>query len=98
MSLDAAGRCGHGFCLCPLLALHAWRPASHAAAAPPLPLPAAEDHLFGDKEKFVTSAYRAKLAERQAWLEERKRKWVLARACRCVRRASPLHTHAQPSP
>ncbi|KAL4428308.1 hypothetical protein ABPG75_002397 [Micractinium tetrahymenae] len=35
---------------------------------------AAEDHLFGDKEKFVTAAYRAKLAERQAWLAERKRK------------------------
>lgn len=77
MSLDAAGRCGPGCCLCPL-------PASHAAAAPPLALPPAEDHLFGDKEKFVTSAYRAKLAERQAWLEERKRKWVLPRACRCV--------------
>lgn len=39
-----------------------------------LPSPPAEDHLFGDKEKFVTAAYRAKLAERQAWLEERKRK------------------------
>lgn len=35
---------------------------------------AAEDHLYGDKEKFVTSAYRAKLAERQAWLEEQKKK------------------------
>ena len=34
----------------------------------------AEDHLFGDKEKFVTSAYRAKLAEREAWKEEQKRK------------------------
>lgn len=44
----------------------------------PLPLPPApscsEDHLYGDKEKFVTSAYRAKLAERQAWLEEQKKK------------------------
>ncbi|KAI7839633.1 hypothetical protein COHA_006632 [Chlorella ohadii] len=35
---------------------------------------AAEDHLYGDKEKFVTSAYRAKLAERQAYQEEQKRK------------------------
>lgn len=34
---------------------------------------AAEDHLFGDKEKFVTAAYRAKLAERQVFLEEQKR-------------------------
>jgi coiled-coil domain-containing protein 55 len=33
-----------------------------------------EDHLFGNKEKFVTAAYRAKLAERQAWQEEQKRK------------------------
>lgn len=44
----------------------------------PLPVPGsplpAEDHLYGDKEKFVTSAYRAKLAERQAYQEEQKRK------------------------
>ena len=43
-----------------LLALPAWPPA--------------EDHLFGDKEKFVTAAYKAKLAERAAWQEEQKRK------------------------
>jgi coiled-coil domain-containing protein 55 len=28
---------------------------------------AVEDHLYGDKEKFVTSAYRAKMAEEAAW-------------------------------
>jgi predicted Holliday junction resolvase-like endonuclease len=33
-----------------------------------------EDHLFGDKEKFVTSAYRKKLEEQQKWLEEEKRR------------------------
>ena len=37
-----------------------------------------EDHLFGDKEKFVTAAYRAKLAERAVWLEEQRRKCVAA--------------------
>ncbi|GJX78043.1 nuclear speckle splicing regulatory protein 1-like protein [Tanacetum coccineum] len=29
-----------------------------------------EDHLFGDKEKFVTGAYKRKLAEQAKWLEE----------------------------
>ncbi|KAJ3675509.1 hypothetical protein LUZ60_004551 [Juncus effusus] len=29
-----------------------------------------EDHLYGDKEKFVTSAYKKKLAEQAKWLEE----------------------------
>ncbi|KAJ3696736.1 hypothetical protein LUZ61_000441 [Rhynchospora tenuis] len=29
-----------------------------------------EDHLYGDKEKFVTSAYRKKLTEQAKWLEE----------------------------
>ncbi|KAJ6815711.1 nuclear speckle splicing regulatory protein 1-like [Iris pallida] len=29
-----------------------------------------DDHLFVDKEKFVTSAYKKKLAEREQWLEE----------------------------
>ena len=32
----------------------------------------AEDHLFGDKEKFVTSAYRKKLEEDKKWLAEEK--------------------------
>lgn len=41
---------------------------------PPATCSPTEDHLYGDKEKFVTSAYRAKLAERQAWLEEQKKK------------------------
>ena len=36
---------------------------------------AAEDLLYGDKERFVTSAYRKKLEERQAWLDEKKRRW-----------------------
>ncbi len=31
-----------------------------------------EDHLFGDKEKFVTAAYKAKLAEDAKWLEKEK--------------------------
>lgn len=26
-----------------------------------------EDHLFGDKEKFVTAAYKKELQERQLW-------------------------------
>ncbi|KAI5069478.1 hypothetical protein GOP47_0015779 [Adiantum capillus-veneris] len=29
-----------------------------------------EDHLYGDKDKFVTSAYKKKLAEQEKWLEE----------------------------
>ncbi|XP_059072172.1 uncharacterized protein LOC131050636 [Cryptomeria japonica] len=29
-----------------------------------------EDHLYADKEKFVTSAYKKKLAEQAQWLEE----------------------------
>jgi len=28
-----------------------------------------EDHLFGDKDKFVTAAYKAKMAEDAAWTE-----------------------------
>lgn len=30
----------------------------------------AEDHLFGDKERFVTAAYKQKLEEDKKWLEE----------------------------
>ena len=30
----------------------------------------AEDHLFGDKERFVTAAYKAKLEEDKKWLAE----------------------------
>lgn len=33
---------------------------------------AAEDDQFGDKDKFVTSAYKKKLAERKAWEEEQR--------------------------
>ncbi|KAF4385809.1 hypothetical protein F8388_010365 [Cannabis sativa] len=29
-----------------------------------------EDHLFADKDKFVTSAYKKKLAEQEKWMEE----------------------------
>lgn len=29
-----------------------------------------DDHLFADKEKFVTSSYKKKLAEQAKWLEE----------------------------
>jgi Coiled-coil domain-containing protein 55 (DUF2040) len=35
---------------------------------------AAEDHLFGDKEKFVTAAYKRKLEEQQKWLADQKLK------------------------
>ena len=31
-----------------------------------------EDHLFGDKEKFVTAAYKKKLEEEKQWLAEEK--------------------------
>lgn len=34
---------------------------------------AAEDHLFGDKEKFVTAAYKKKLEEEQKWKDEQVR-------------------------
>jgi len=33
-----------------------------------------EDALFGDKDKFVTAAYKKKLEEDQKWLEDEKRK------------------------
>ncbi len=29
-----------------------------------------EDHLFGDKERFVTAAYKKKLEEDKKWLAE----------------------------
>lgn len=29
-----------------------------------------EDHLYSDKDKFVTSAYKKKLAEQAKWVEE----------------------------
>ena len=32
----------------------------------------AEDHLFGDKEKFVTAAYKKKLEEEKQWLAAEK--------------------------
>ena len=32
----------------------------------------AEDHFFGDKEKFVTAAYKRKLEEEKQWLAEEK--------------------------
>ena len=35
---------------------------------------AAEDHIFGTKEKFVTSAYRRKMEEEEAWKLEQERK------------------------
>ena len=31
-----------------------------------------EDHLYGDKDKFVTAAYRAKLEEDAKWIKEEK--------------------------
>eukprot|EP00850_Spirogloea_muscicola_P014383 SM000103S09475 [mRNA] locus=s103:100345:102762:- [translate_table: standard] len=35
---------------------------------------AAEEHLYGDKDKFVTKAYRQKLAEQKQWLEDERRR------------------------
>lgn len=35
---------------------------------------AAEDHLFGDKERFVTSAYKQKLLEEELWKREQQEK------------------------
>jgi len=32
----------------------------------------AEDHLFGDKEKFVTAAYKKKLQQQQLWQAQQK--------------------------
>ena len=32
----------------------------------------AEDHLFGDKDRFVTAAYKKKLEEDKKWLAEEK--------------------------
>ena len=29
-----------------------------------------EDHLYADKDKYVTSAYKKKLAEQAKWMEE----------------------------
>jgi coiled-coil domain-containing protein 55 len=41
---------------------------------------AAEDHLFGDKERFVTAAYKAKLEADQKWqAEERVREALEAK-------------------
>ena len=40
-----------------------------------------EDHMFGDKEKFVTAAYKKKLQERQLWEAEQKLKCVAAGRC-----------------
>ena len=34
----------------------------------------AEDHLFGDKEKFVTAAFKRKQEEERKWLEEQEKK------------------------
>lgn len=59
---------------------------------------AAEDHLFGDKERFVTAAYRRKLEEDAKWKQEQKQLCVAylfggrggtllragARGCLCV--------------
>ena len=36
-----------------------------------------EDHLFGDKEKFVTAAYKKKLQEEQLWEAQQKIKCAL---------------------
>jgi coiled-coil domain-containing protein 55 len=40
-----------------------------------------EDHLFADKEVFVTGAYRRKLEEQKLWMENEKKKWVFAHCC-----------------
>jgi coiled-coil domain-containing protein 55 len=41
---------------------------------------AAEAHLYGDKEKFVTGAYKRKLAEDAKWQEEERRREELEKA------------------
>lgn len=41
---------------------------------------AAEAHLYGDKEKFVTGAYKRKLAEDAKWREEERRREELEAA------------------
>lgn len=33
-----------------------------------------EDHLYADKEKYVTSAYKKKLAEQAKWMEDERRR------------------------
>jgi coiled-coil domain-containing protein 55 len=33
-----------------------------------------EDHLYADKDKYVTAAYRKKLEEEKKWLEEERRR------------------------
>ena len=53
-----------------------------------------EDHLYGDKDKFVTAAYRAKLEEDAKWIKEEKLReageWWWWRAERaCTRRLTP---------
>mmetsp|Transcript_6861 Transcript_6861/g.25305 ORF Transcript_6861/g.25305 Transcript_6861/m.25305 type:complete len:260 (+) Transcript_6861:138-917(+) len=37
---------------------------------------AADEHLYGDKEQFVTSAYKQKLQEREQWMAEEKQREV----------------------
>ena len=37
-------------------------------------VPAPQDHLYGDKERFVTAAYRKKLEEDAQWLAQEKKK------------------------
>lgn len=36
-----------------------------------------DDHLYADKEKFVTRAYKEKLLEEQKWLEEERKRQIL---------------------
>ncbi|CAL9147987.1 unnamed protein product [Musa hybrid cultivar] len=36
-----------------------------------------DDHLFADKEKFVTSVYKKKLAEQAKWLDEERLRQIL---------------------
>lgn len=36
-----------------------------------------EDHLYGDKDRFVTAAYKKKLQEDAQWLEEEKMREAL---------------------
>eukprot|EP00898_Chlorokybus_atmophyticus_P004181 jgi/Chlat1/4764/Chrsp308S00817 len=39
-----------------------------------------EAHLYGDKDKFVTAAYKRKLAEDQKWIEDERRKELIEQA------------------
>lgn len=51
-----------------------------------------DDHLYADKDKFVTSAYKRKLAEQAKWMEEeRKRELREAKEDVCLTSLLPCY-------